>query len=214
MNIKSSPVVTAIVTIIVCVIASFVIIGFSQFAWLIAGVVFVMGLGEIGIIYLMKRAIIARKQNIFAQVSIVLIGLTLITCVADLKFGSYVMPGWTSVLGILLFFSGNYLMMTALFALPRHGKEEYGENEKADKTALSVHGPYDIIRHPINLAGFLIAIAIPLMLGSAYGFIPAFLASVFIIVQAVTIENYRFEHYKWYYDYTKKVPYMMIPVIW
>jgi protein-S-isoprenylcysteine O-methyltransferase Ste14 len=77
-----------------------------------------------------------------------------------------------------------------------------------------VHGPYDVVRHPINLAGILLAFAVPLILGSAFAFIASGVASIFIIIHAVTVENYRFENYTWYYDYTKKVPYMVIPVIW
>ncbi len=214
MNIKSNPVITILIATAVAVISMFIILGFTSFALVVAGVVVIMCVGELAILYFLKRDVLKRKQNIFAQITIVFIGITLITAVADMKYGTLSMPGWTSVLGLLLLFSGNYIMITALFAVSRHGEQEYGEKPEAEKTVMSVHGPYDVIRHPNNLAGFLVAVSIPLILSSVFAFIPAFLAVVFIIVQAVTIENYRFEHYTWYYDYTKKVPYMIFPVIW
>ena len=132
----------------------------------------------------------------------------------DISYGTYTLPEWCAILGMILLVTGNYVLIAALVAKPRHGEIEYGEKPGKPDNTISIHGPYDVVRHPINLAAFLIAIALPLLLGSAWAFIAAGVAVVFIITQAVTIENFRFEHYTWYYDYTKKVPYMIFPVIW
>lgn len=214
MSLISNVIKTVIITVLVTVIATFVILGISPFGTLMALVVLILGFGELAILYLMKRKVLYRKQNIFAKISIGLLGATFIVAILDYKIGASALPSWTSVLGMLLFFSGNYLLISALFSLPRHGKEEYNEDDKPEKNMLSIHGPYDVIRHPINLAGFLFSFSIPLILGSAFAFIAAAVAAIFIIVHAVKIENYRFENYTWYFDYTKRVPYMMMPVIW
>lgn len=214
MKIKVNATIALIITAVASIIAVLVISLFSYFSLIASATVFLFVLGELAIVYFMRRHTLYRKQNIFSIISIALIGVVFIVSFIDLNFGSYSLPAWCSWLGLILFFSGNYLMISSLMAYPRHGKEEYGEEQDAESRQLSVHGPYDVVRHPVNLAGFLIAFAIPLIIGSAWAFAASGAAAIFIIVQAVTIENYRFENYTWYYDYTKKVPFMMIPVLW
>ena len=214
MKIKTNAAITIIITAAASIIAALVISLFSYFSIIASLTVFLFVLGEFAIIYFMRRKTLYRKQNVFSIISIALIGVVFIASFVDLNFGSYNLPAWCSWLGLILFFSGNYLLISSLIAYPRHGKEEYGEEQNADSQQFSIHGPYDVVRHPANLAGFLMAFSIPLILGSAWAFIASGAAAVFIITHAVTIENYRFENYNWYYDYTKKVPFMMIPVIW
>jgi protein-S-isoprenylcysteine O-methyltransferase Ste14 len=214
MNIKANAVIVIIITAAAAIIAALAMSLFSYFSVIAALTVFLFVLGELAIIYFMRRKTLYRKQNIFSIISIALMGVVFIASFIDLNFGTYSLPAWCSWLGLILFFSGNYLLISSLMAYPRHGKTEYGEEQDPDSQQLSIHGPYDVVRHPVNLAAFLMAFSIPLILGSAWAFIASGVAAVFIIVQAVTIENYRFEHYNWYYDYTKKVPFMMIPVIW
>jgi protein-S-isoprenylcysteine O-methyltransferase Ste14 len=214
MKIKTNASIVIIITAAVSIIAALAISLFSYFSIIAAITVFLFVLGELAIIYFMRRKALYRKQNLFSVISIALIGVVFIVSFIDLNFGSYNLPAWCSWLGLILFFSGNYLLISSLIAHPRHGREEYGEEQNPDNQSISIHGPYDVVRHPINLAAFLMAFSLPLILGSAWAFIASGVAAVFIIVQAVSIENYRFEHYSWYYDYTKKVPFMMIPVIW
>ena len=214
MNNKINAALTVIITAGVSAIAGLVISMFSYFSLLAFITVVLFTLGELAIIYFMRRYVLHRKQNIFSIISIALIGGTYVAAFIDINFGSYTLPAWCSWLGIILFFSGDYLLITSLTAIPRHAKEEYAEQIETEENAISVHGPYDVIRHPINLAGILLAFAVPLILGSAMAFIASGVAAIFIIIHAVTVENYRFENYTWYYDYTKKVPYMVIPVIW
>ncbi|MCK5128889.1 MAG: hypothetical protein KAQ68_03475, partial [Clostridiales bacterium] len=92
--------------------------------------------------------------------------------------------------------------------------EEYEEEIKKEKERAFGLGPYHVVRHPINLASCLIALSLPLILGSVWAFIPAGIVIILTIVHAVISENHRFNKYEWYYEYTKEVPYMMIPVIW
>jgi protein-S-isoprenylcysteine O-methyltransferase Ste14 len=211
---KINAALTVIITAGAAAIAGLVVSMFSYFSLLAFITVVLFTLGELAIIYFMRRYVLKRKQNIFSIISIALIGVTYIAAFIDINFGEYILPAWCSWLGIILFFSGDYLLITSLTAIPRHAKEEYAEEIEIGEQAISVHGPYDVVRHPINLAGILLAFAVPLILGSAFAFIASGVASIFIIIHAVTVENYRFENYTWYYDYTKKVPYMVIPVIW
>ena len=214
MNIKANAAFTILIIVAVCIIAIFVVTGFNSFSFLLAAAVLVFAFGEFALIYFMKRQVISRKQNIFVIISIALMGLVFIVAIADYNFGTNSLPPWCVILGIVIFFFGNYLFMSSLLASPPHSEVEYGEKAENKNLTSSTHGPYDVIRHPVDLASISLAFALPLMLGSAWALIASGAATIFIIIHAVTIENYRFENYEWYYDYTKKVPYMLIPVIW
>lgn len=214
MNIKVNAVLTTIISILVTIIASLIITSFSSYVLLISGTLILIAAGEIAMLYFVKRKVIYRKQNIFATISIAMLAIIIIVAMIDLSNTTSVLPQWCSLVGIILIFSGNFVMITALISQPRHGLEEYGEEEIKDENVLNKYGPYDTIRHPNNLGAFLIALALPLILRSGLAFIPAVVTIIFIIVHAVSVENHRFEKYKWYYDYTIKVPFMMLPIVW
>lgn len=214
MNIKVNAVLTTIISILVTIITSLIITGFSSSILLISGTLILIATGEIAMLYFMKRKVIYRKQNIFVIISIAMLAVTVIVAMINISSATSVLPQWCSLVGVILLFSGNFIMITALVAQPRHGLEEYREEDVKDERDFNKHGPYDAVRHPNNLGAFLIALALPLILRSGWAFIPAVITIIFIIIHAISIDNYRFEKYTWYYDYTKKVPYMMIPVIW
>lgn len=75
-------------------------------------------------------------------------------------------------------------------------------------------GPYRYVRHPGYVGYMILSISAPLMLGS----LPAMFPSTFIvlgylartILEDVTLQR----QFKGYYNYTKKVPYRLIPGIW
>ncbi len=213
MKTKANVAIMTGITIAVTIVTLLAISGFSTFSLFLTLVVFLFALGEFALLFFIRRVVLYRKQNIFALISIAFLGLVAVVAIADLGYGDYTLPSLSSWLGLILFLSGNYLLMMSLIAVPRHCKEEY-EEEEPEKHMISMHGPYEVVRHPVNLAGILIAFSIPLALGSAWALIASASASAFIIVHAVIIENYRFENYKWYYEYTKEVPFMLIPVIW
>ncbi len=116
----------------------------------------------------------------------------------------------TLVGGVVLLMSAMLIMIQSLRAQPPHGEEKYGE---APKEGLE-RGPYEVVRHPMMLAVILGGLSIPLFLGSGIGFIPAALLVATVIARTAAEDEWRFNNYEWFYDYTKEVSYRLIPFIW
>jgi protein-S-isoprenylcysteine O-methyltransferase Ste14 len=75
-------------------------------------------------------------------------------------------------------------------------------------------GPYDVVRHPVMLSVLLAGISIPLFMGSGIGFIPVGVMLAAVIARVAAEDDWRFNNYEWFYDYTKEVSYRLIPFIW
>ena len=85
--------------------------------------------------------------------------------------------------------------------------------EDRDHKVIST-GPYSIVRHP-GYSGLLLAsIAIPLMLGSLFAFIPAFLAAVLLVIRTYFEDRLLKKELPGYLEYSKKVRSRIIPWIW
>lgn len=212
MKTRINSIILIIISAVITLIVSLIIARFNNLVLLMCGSLFLFTSAEIVIFYFINKRILYRKQNIFTTLIIIMFCITIITGIVDLIYGSFHLPYYGLIIGIVLLASGNYIMISALSSKPKHVTQEYGE--EIDKSENVTLGPYEIIRHPNNLACFIMIFSLPLILGSSLAFIPAGITAILLIVQAVTIDNYRFEEYKWYYDYTLEVPYMMIPVIW
>jgi protein-S-isoprenylcysteine O-methyltransferase Ste14 len=121
-----------------------------------------------------------------------------------------ILPGWTFLLGIVVLTSAHLTLIQSVKAQPPHAMDKYGEamDVKADR------GPYDIVRHPAMLAVILGALAIPLIIGSGIGFVPAGLLLIAVVARVAMEDDWRFNNYDWYYDYTKEVSFRLVPFIW
>lgn len=117
---------------------------------------------------------------------------------------------WTMAAGLILMMSAYLIVIQSLRAQAPHAEEKYGETaaDGADR------GPYDVVRHPVMLAVLLGGLSIPLFLGSGIGFIPIGILLVAVIVRVAAEDDWRFNNYEWFYDYTKEVSYRLIPFIW
>jgi protein-S-isoprenylcysteine O-methyltransferase Ste14 len=121
-----------------------------------------------------------------------------------------VLPAWTFLPGIVLLMSGYLILTQALRSYPPHAFDKYGEAAAED----SERGPYEVVRHPIMLAVLLVGLSIPLFLSSGIGFIPDILLIIAVIARVAMEDDWRFNNYEWFYDYTKEVSFRLIPFIW
>lgn len=75
-------------------------------------------------------------------------------------------------------------------------------------------GPYRFVRHPGYLGAILGALATPLMLGSAWTFVPAgLLALLFVLRTHLEDETLRRE-LQGYEEYTKRTRFRLAPLVW
>ena len=75
-------------------------------------------------------------------------------------------------------------------------------------------GPYGFVRHPGYLAWCISAPAIPLMLGSLWGLIPAFLGMCALVARTALEDRTLREELPGYRDYAGRVRYRLLPGLW
>ncbi|MHC4679105.1 MAG: methyltransferase family protein [Planctomycetota bacterium] len=75
-------------------------------------------------------------------------------------------------------------------------------------------GPYRKVRHPGYVGAILWAISTPLIVGSAYGLIPAAIAVILLIIRTSWEDKLLRSKLKGYDEYSERVRYRLLPGIW
>ena len=75
-------------------------------------------------------------------------------------------------------------------------------------------GTYGLVRHPLYLAGILMFLGVPLLLGSLYGLFIGILMLVLLAFRIAGEEKMLVNELEGYADYRKNVKYRLIPFIW
>jgi protein-S-isoprenylcysteine O-methyltransferase Ste14 len=75
-------------------------------------------------------------------------------------------------------------------------------------------GVYSIVRHPMYLAGILMFIGAPLLLGSLYGMLIGVLLGLLLVVRISGEEKMLTNELEGYADYKMKVRYRLVPFVW
>ncbi len=75
-------------------------------------------------------------------------------------------------------------------------------------------GPYGLVRHPGYLAWCISAPAIPLMLGSLWGLIPALMGLCALVIRTCLEDRTLQEELPGYLDYARRVRYRLLPGVW
>lgn len=122
------------------------------------------------------------------------------------------LPMWLKAvggIGLLLsffFFYRSYMENTFASPLVRIQAER---KQKVIST-----GVYSLVRHPMYLAGVLMFLGAPLLLGSMYGVLVGVLICFLVVVRITGEEKMLINELKGYTDYKKKVRYRLIPFVW
>ena len=75
-------------------------------------------------------------------------------------------------------------------------------------------GPYRFVRHPGYLSGILFGLSGPLVLGSFWALIPAFLAAILLIVRTALEDKTLQAELPGYSDYVRQVRFKLVPGVW
>lgn len=162
---------------------------------------------------LLKRRI--SMDNWWDKILIPVIAFCLVAAVSLSVYDNAVLhisliPGWFQLLGIVLLMSAYMLMVQSFRAQPPHMEEKYGGKAAEGQD----RGPYEVIRHPVMLGVLIAGLSIPMFFSSGIGFIPVGIMLAAIITRVAAEDDWRFNNYEWFYDYTKAVSYRLIPFIW
>ena len=122
------------------------------------------------------------------------------------------LPIWLKVvggIGLLLsffFFYRSYTDNTFLSPLVRIQEER--------RQQVVSTGVYSFVRHPMYLAGILMFLGAPLLLGSMYGVLVGVVLCFLLVFRIGGEEKMLTNELEGYADYKKKVRYRLIPFVW
>jgi len=131
----------------------------------------------------------------------------------DERQGWSAMPGWLWVAGagMYVFF---VIVLTWAMAVNPHFEKFVRIQKDRDHRVIAT-GPYRIVRHPGYLAtiiGFLLAA--PLLLGSWWAFVPAWLAVACLVVRTALEDKTLRRELVGYEEYTRQVRYRLVAGLW
>ena len=113
---------------------------------------------------------------------------------------------WNWITIIVHFFYRSYVENTFASSLVRIQEER--------KQQVISTGVYSVVRHPMYLAGILMFLGVPLLLGSLYGFIAGIVICLLVVFRICGEEKMLTNELPGYSDYKKKVRYRLIPFVW
>jgi protein-S-isoprenylcysteine O-methyltransferase Ste14 len=89
-----------------------------------------------------------------------------------------------------------------------------GEVQKERGHKVVSTGPYAYVRHPMYASVILFAAGVPLLLGSWWGFVVSPLLVLGLASRAVMEERMLKAELEGYADYTERVRYRFVPLLW
>ncbi len=130
----------------------------------------------------------------------------------DGRFHWFPVPGWVCGIGYALLLAGIGIVTWAesvnkFFEVTVRIQTDRGHS-------VIDTGPYAIARHPGYVGGILHAIGMALSLGSLWALIPAGFASMVLFLRTQWEDQTLQEELDGYKEYTKRVPYKLIPGVW
>ncbi len=75
-------------------------------------------------------------------------------------------------------------------------------------------GPYQFVRHPGYVGGTLMFLALPLILGSLTGLIPAVISVIILVIRTYLEDLMLQKELPGYQEYAKKVKFRLVPGVW
>jgi protein-S-isoprenylcysteine O-methyltransferase Ste14 len=130
----------------------------------------------------------------------------------DFRFGWSAMPSWFVGVGYALFvvsFAGQVWPQ----AVNRHFEPGVRIQEDRGQTVIDT-GPYAIVRHPGYTSGSLLALSMPLCLGSWWALLPALLVVAALVPRTLFEERILRAELPGYTEYTQRVKYRWVPGVW
>ena len=121
-------------------------------------------------------------------------------------------PVWLKILGGLLLIPAIYLIERTTMENTYLSTMVRIQSERKQRVIST--GVYGFVRHPLYLGCLMMMIGGPLLVGSLYGLVIAFVASLALTGRITGEEKMLTEELEGYTEYRQKVKYRLIPLIW
>jgi protein-S-isoprenylcysteine O-methyltransferase Ste14 len=149
-------------------------------------------------------------QKLIISVLILAIVAALILSALDHRLGWSSIPAPLSLFGDVLVGTGLYI---TFLVLKENSFSAANIKVFKDQKVIST-GPYAIVRHPMYSGTLLFTLALPLALGSWWGFVPILLAIPMFVWRIHDEEKLLNAELPGYSDYARRQRYRLIPRVW
>jgi protein-S-isoprenylcysteine O-methyltransferase Ste14 len=149
-----------------------------------------------------QKAVIAGTFVAFAAI--------LVVPALDHRFGWSHVPAWLSVLGIVMVAAGLGLTMLVVFQ-NRYASANITVEEGQPLVSTGLYG---IVRHPMYFGNVILMIGISLGLGSYWALLLVLAGVLLMAVRIKDEEKMLTEQLDGYRQYTTKVRYRLVPLVW
>ena len=157
----------------------------------------------------------AKTWDRYLMALVGLIGPWIVLLVAGLDarndWSAPIAPG-LQIAALLVIVLGMLIANWAMFSNPFFSATVRIQTDRGH-TVVS-RGPYRFVRHPGYSSGLLLYLAVPVMLGSWWGLIPAALVDLLVVVRTVLEDRALHEELPGYREYAQRVRYRLIPGLW
>jgi len=125
---------------------------------------------------------------------------------------------WSGLPGSLFFVGLGVMVLASSFAtwamLENPHFEQFVRIQRERGHRVVTTGPYRFVRHPGYLAAILGALATPLMLGSAWTFIPAGMVAALFGIRTYLEDDTLRRELDGYEEYSKRTRFRLLPLLW
>lgn len=130
----------------------------------------------------------------------------------DIRYEWAALPEKLIGVGALIFLPGFFLIEWALFTNPHF---ETTVRIQADRNHRVVtNGPYRLVRHPGYVGALVMYLAAPLILGTAWAFVPAGLITLLFIIRTALEDRTLKNELTGYEEYSRRTRCRLVPGIW
>lgn len=116
------------------------------------------------------------------------------------------------MIGLALIIAG-YIFASAAFIENAYFSGTVRIQEERGHTVVS-RGPYALVRHPGYLGSLVASLGMPLLLDSAWAFIPVVVFGLFFVLRTSLEDHFLQVNLPGYREYAQKVRYRLLPGIW
>jgi protein-S-isoprenylcysteine O-methyltransferase Ste14 len=161
-----------------------------------------------------------QKENVkgwdarLVKLNTLVVGLGLMmTAGLDVRFGwSHPLASWTLPAGLLLLLAG--YVLSAWSMLVNHYFSTYVRIQEDRGHQVVSSGPYAVVRHPGYVGIMLTTLAMPLVLGSGWAFLPSLLSTALMAVRTHLEDRTLRAELEGYQEYAHRVRFRLLPLIW
>ncbi len=121
-------------------------------------------------------------------------------------------PGITWLIGAFTFIFGWAIVTWAMIANPFFEKTVRIQTDHGHRVI--DNGPYAIVRHPGYVGFSSLILATPLLLASAWTFLPTAFATVWLVIRTILEDRTLQAELPGYTEYSTRVRYRLIPKVW